>query len=89
MAPAEIQSEKNQFYRLIRQFHSETKAIIVASVSMVVAILSLLMAWIAVDSAKTAELRSEMQNERIEEMRDMIATQDAKLYAIQKRADDG
>ena len=56
---------------------------------MVVAILSLLMAWIAVDSAKTAELRSEMQNERIEEMRDMIATQDAKLYAIQKRDDDG
>ncbi len=76
--------EDNILARVIDSIRKESRAVTIAGISLVVAFLSLLMAWISVDAAKTAEIRSEMQTEKIQEMELKIQTQDAKLYNLHK-----
>ena len=80
----EIQADRGQLYRLFKQFHKESIAIIIASVSLVVsAMCALLMVILLV---MTVETRSDIkaQNERLAEMSQQIQTQDAKLYALKQ-----
>jgi len=47
----DLQAEDNRFYRLFRQFSSESKAVSISSISLVISALALLMAWMAVYDA--------------------------------------
>ena len=47
----DLQADDNKTYRLLQRFSSESKALTIAAVSLIVAILSLLMAWMAVYDA--------------------------------------
>ncbi len=64
----ELQVQDNKLHRLFEKFSRESQAVTVASVSMIVALLSLLMAWMAVDAAKTAQAVVEAQDRYIEEL---------------------
>ena len=79
---SDLLRDRNQLYQLVKEFHIESKAVVIASVSLIVAVLSLLMAWLAVYDAIQAKAVVEMQNERLAEMSRRIETQDAKIYMI-------
>lgn len=85
MPTTDIQADKNQFYRLLKQFHDESKAVTISGLALIVAVLGLLMAWMAVDDATEARAEVRMQNQRIDELTLRIETQDAKLYALQQK----
>ena len=57
----DLQAENNRFHRLFRQFSSESKAVSIATVALVVAALSLLMAWMAVYDAIHAKIQVEYE----------------------------
>ncbi len=59
----DLQAENNRFHRLFRQFSSESKAVSIATVALVVAALSLLMAWMAVYDAIHAKIQVETELE--------------------------
>ena len=80
----ELNPELNEVLRWLRGKFREGISIIIASIALVVALLSLLQSHGASDSSKTAEIRSEMQTEKIQEMELKIQTQDAKLYNLHK-----
>ena len=81
---ADLQTDTNQNYRLFEKFHTESKAVVLSLVAAIVATLSVLMAWMAVFVAMEANSTVDMQNQRLEEMRDMIATQDVKIAILEK-----
>lgn len=53
----DLQTDDNKLHRLFRQFSSESKAISISTVALVIATLSLLMAWMAVYDAIHAKAR--------------------------------
>ncbi len=69
----DLQAENNRLNRLFEKFSSEAKTVSIASVALIVSALALLMAWIAVDSAKDAKIRAEYQDTQIQELREDVA----------------
>jgi len=67
-----LQPEINQFNRLLTRFTSESKTIVIASISLVVTVLSLLIAFMALDDAKHARIQAEFLKTQNSEMRDEI-----------------
>lgn len=63
----------NQTYRLLEKFSSESKALTIASVSLIVTVLALLMAFMALNDAKHAKIQAQYQDAHIEELREDIA----------------
>ena len=47
----DLQTDDNRLHRLFRQFSSESKAVSISTVALIIATLSLLMAWMAVYDA--------------------------------------
>ena len=68
----ELEAETNRLDRLFTRFTDQSKAVSISSVALIVSLLALLMAWMAVDDAKTAALRSEMQAQTIAGLEDDI-----------------
>jgi len=53
----ELQAEENRIHRLFKQFSSESKAVIIASVALIAALLCLLMSWLALMTAMNADAK--------------------------------
>jgi len=66
----ELQADTNRLNRLFQKFSQESKAVSIAIVSLVIAALSLLMAWLAVYDATTAKVTVEIQNQQIQDLED-------------------
>ena len=84
----ELHADENQRYRLFRQFSVESRAVVIASVALIAAILALLMSWIAMYDSISArakvELHKEMQNAQLEAMGRRLDMQDAKIWVYEK-----
>lgn len=86
----ELQADFNRLDRLFSKFSSEHKAVTISSVSLIIATLSLLMAWMAASDAKEANIRSQMQTEHIQDLKgdiDVYRIRAAKLDAWLKAHD--
>jgi len=57
----ELQADENRYHRLFKQFSSESKAVTIASVALIAALLCLLMAWSALNSATHAKAMVEYE----------------------------
>lgn len=66
--------QDNAKYRLWKEFIGESKAVTIASVSLIVAVLSLLMAWMATYDAIHARADNAQQAIHIEQLSDDVAT---------------
>lgn len=58
--------------QIMKQFLTEGRAIIIASVSLVVTCVALLQSAIAISDAKEANIRSQLQSETINALRDEV-----------------
>ena len=65
----ELQVDENRYHRLFKQFSSESKAVTIASVALIAALLCLLMAWSALNSATHAKAMVEYE---LQETRDEL-----------------
>jgi len=59
--PTDLQVDDNRFHRLFEKFSSESKALTIASVALIVTVLALLMAFMALDAAKDAKIQVEYE----------------------------
>jgi len=59
--PTDLQVDDNRFHRLFLKFSSESKALTIASVALIVTVLALLMAFMALDAAKHAKIQVEYE----------------------------
>ena len=66
----DLQAENNRFHRLFEKFSAESKALTIASVALIITVLSLLMAFMALDAAKNAKIRAQYQDQIIEDLSD-------------------
>jgi len=57
----ELQADENRLYRLFKQFSGESKAVTIASVALITALLCLLIAWSALNSATHAKAMVEYE----------------------------
>jgi len=57
----ELQADENRYHRLFKQFSSESKAVTIASVALIAALLCLLIAWSALNSATHAKAMVEYE----------------------------
>lgn len=64
----ELQADINHISRLFHKFSTESKAVAIASVSLIATALALLMAFMALNDAKHARLSVEYQNRVIDEV---------------------
>jgi len=83
---SELRAKDNRLNRLFQKFSNESKAVTIASVSLIVSVLSLLMAWSAVNSATNAkakvdyELRATQQD--VTAMKNKITLQTVYLQEL-------
>ena len=82
----DLRPEANVLQRLFERFRDESNAVAIAKVSVVVALLSLLMAFMALDNAKDAKMRAEYQDLHIEELSDKIGVME--VYITNHKAED-
>ena len=57
----DLHAEDNRLNRLFKKFSSESKAVSIASIALIVSCLALLMAWMAVYDAKHAKIQVEYE----------------------------
>jgi len=57
---SDLQAEDNRLNRLFQKFSSESKAVTIASVSLIVCALALLMAWMAVYDSTHVKIQQQM-----------------------------
>jgi type II secretory pathway component PulJ len=81
----ELQADKNQFYRLLQGFRKESRAVSIAIIALIVSLLSLLMSYMSAQNAMEANIRSELQTQRIEELADKIEVM--KVYLSNHKED--
>lgn len=85
----ELRTEANLFQRLLDRFQEESNAVAISKVSVVVALLSLLMAFMALDNAKDAKtiVEVELRYERahVKELTDEIKVW--QIYSAKIHAD--
>ena len=70
----DLQSDDNSKYRLFQRFSLEADAVSIAKASLITSVLFSLLALWAHDSAKEANVRSEMQTEKIEKLEGLVET---------------
>lgn len=87
-ATTELQEGKNQFYRLLREFRQESRAITISSIALVVSVLALILTTFANNAANKAEAKVNYElvaaRVEIQELREDIAVyriRAAKLHA--------
>lgn len=80
----DLQVDTNRLDRLFARFTDQSRAVTISSVALIVSLLSLLMAWMAVNDAKTAEIRVALQDRHITSLEgdiDVYRIRAAKLNA--------
>ena len=68
----DLQAEQNQSFRLFEKFSSESKLVTIASISLIVSLLALLMGAIATYAALSANIKVESQNDDIQGYREAV-----------------
>ena len=75
---------ENTVFRLFRKFTREAQLLALSSIAIVVACLSLLLAFMALDNAKDAKLRAEYQDKYIEDLSDKIGVLEVRVINAEK-----
>jgi len=90
----DLQAEDNRLHRLFEKFSSEARTISIASVALIISVLSLLMAWMAVYDASNAvaKVNYELQETqrlllKSEDAADVASVRYANLLAYLKAKD--
>lgn len=58
---SDLQAEDNRFHRLFEKFSTESKALTIAFVALIVTVLALLMSFMALNAAKDAKIQVEYE----------------------------
>lgn len=67
--PRDLQEKDNRLHRLFEKFSNESKTISIASVSMIISVLALLMSWMAVYDAIHAKVQVDVMLESNAELK--------------------
>ena len=70
---AEELNNRASVAQIMKQFLTEGRAIIIASVSLIITCVALLQSAIAISDAKEANIRSQLQSEQINALREEVA----------------
>ena len=65
--------------QIMKQFLTEGRAIIIASVSLIITCVALLQSAIAISDAKEANIRSELQTQEIQALRDEVGVLEIRI----------
>jgi len=68
-ATTELQADKNQFYRLLREFRQESRAVTISSIALVVSIIAAILSALAMNTANRAAAKVDYE---LNETRDKI-----------------
>ena len=72
-AAAEELKNRASVAQVMKQFLTEGRAIVIAAVSLVITCVALLQSAIAISDAKEANIRSQLQSEQINALREEVA----------------
>ena len=81
----DLRPETNLFQRLLDRFKEESNAVAIAKVSVVVALLSLLMAFMALDNAKEANIRSELLIQELDAVKEEVEVLEVYVMNLEKK----
>lgn len=59
--PTDLQVEDNRLHRLFKQFSSESRAVSIATIALIITVLALLMSFMALDAATNAKIQVEYE----------------------------
>ena len=82
-AAGELQ-ERTSFYRVFEKFRTDSISVVISSTSLVVTIAALLLAVIALSDAKEASIRSQMQTEQINALREEVAVLEVRVIRAER-----
>lgn len=68
----DLNPQLNEQIRLLERFNKDWATVSIASVSLIITVLALLMAFMALSDAKDARIRAEMQDQQILDLRTQV-----------------
>ena len=85
--PQDLQAKDNRLHRLFEKFSNESKTISIASVSLIIAILALLMSWMAVYDAIHAKVQVTVMLESNAELKKEVRLLQMKVDHLNAKLD--
>lgn len=82
---AELDQGRNELTRLLHKVFSESALATLAITSVVLAVMSLLIAWVAVSEATRADIRSELLVEQLEDVKDEVEVLEVYILNLEKK----